>query len=125
MGGIIVLLLFYAITLWASLMLAECQETDGVKHPTYRAAVKHILGGQRSADVLPMCIDCAATFSSHCVICCASSCTISCHCCCPRLACPAREHTGPGDAIVITIFQHLNLILSSIGYTVAAGQSLR
>jgi hypothetical protein len=32
---------------------------------------------------------------------------------------------GPGNAIIISIFQYLNLILSSIGYTVAAGQSLR
>jgi hypothetical protein len=32
---------------------------------------------------------------------------------------------GPGNAIIISIFQYLNLVLSSIGYTVAAGQSLR
>lgn len=38
------LLVFYGITLWSSLLLAECHETDGMKHPTYRAAVKHVLG---------------------------------------------------------------------------------
>lgn len=32
---------------------------------------------------------------------------------------------GPGHTIAITIFQFVNLVLSSIGYTVAAGQSLR
>jgi amino acid permease len=46
-GGIFILLLFYVITLWSSLMLAECQETNGVKHPTYRAAVLHVLGEQQ------------------------------------------------------------------------------
>jgi hypothetical protein len=46
-GGIFTLLLFYVITLWSSLMLAECQETNGVKHPTYRAAVLHVLGEQQ------------------------------------------------------------------------------
>lgn len=45
-GGIFILLLFYVITLWSSLMLAECHETNGVKHPTYRAAVLHVLGEQ-------------------------------------------------------------------------------
>lgn len=43
-GGIITLLLFYGITLWASLLLTECHETGGMKHPTYRSAVLHILG---------------------------------------------------------------------------------
>lgn len=74
-GGILVLLLFYAITLWSSLMLAACQEHDGMRHPTYRSAVLHIL--------------------------------------------------GPGNAAVLTLFQYLNLVLSAIGYTVAAGQSMR
>jgi hypothetical protein len=43
-GGIAALLLFYAITLWSSLLLTCCHETGGVKHPTYRSAVLHILG---------------------------------------------------------------------------------
>jgi hypothetical protein len=43
-GGIITLLVFYAITLWSSLLLTECHETGGMKHPTYRSAVLHILG---------------------------------------------------------------------------------
>lgn len=43
-GGIVTLLVFYAITLWASLLLTECHETGGMKHPTYRSAVLHILG---------------------------------------------------------------------------------
>uniref|UniRef100_A0A383V4H3 Amino acid transporter transmembrane domain-containing protein n=1 Tax=Tetradesmus obliquus TaxID=3088 RepID=A0A383V4H3_TETOB len=74
-GGIFILLLFYVITLWSSLMLAECHETNGVKHPTYRAAVLHVL--------------------------------------------------GPVHAAILALFQYFNLVLSSIGYTVAAGQSLR
>lgn len=45
-----VLLLFYVITLWSSLLLAECHETDGVKHETYRAAVRYILGASHSAQ---------------------------------------------------------------------------
>jgi amino acid permease len=48
-GGIITLLLFFAITLWSSLLLTECHETGGMKHPTYRSAVLHILGKQRGA----------------------------------------------------------------------------
>lgn len=43
-GGIITLLVFYGITLWSSLLLTECHETGGMKHPTYRSAVLHILG---------------------------------------------------------------------------------
>jgi hypothetical protein len=39
----------------------------------------------------------------------------------PTMVCAA----GPGNAFILTTFQYLNLILSSIGYTVAAGQSLR
>lgn len=74
-GGIITLLLFFAITLWSSLLLTECHETGGMKHPTYRSAVLHIL--------------------------------------------------GPGNAAILATFQYFNLVLSSIGYTVAAGQSLR
>ncbi|KAF8062023.1 AAP2 [Scenedesmus sp. PABB004] len=74
-GGVVVLLLFYVITLVSSLLLTECHETGGVKHETYRAAVKHVL--------------------------------------------------GPRHAAVLSLFQYLNLVLSSIGYTVAAGQSLR
>lgn len=54
-GGILVLLVFYGITLWSSLLLVECQETDGVKHPTYRAAVKHVLG--RCELVATHCIE--------------------------------------------------------------------
>eukprot|EP00882_Tetradesmus_deserticola_P013889 GHRQ01014752.1.p1 GENE.GHRQ01014752.1~~GHRQ01014752.1.p1 ORF type:complete len:208 (+),score=53.08 GHRQ01014752.1:469-1092(+) len=74
-AGIVILLLFYVITLWSSLLLAECHETNGVKHPTYRSAVLHVL--------------------------------------------------GPSHAAVLTLFQYFNLVLSAIGYTVAAGQSLR
>jgi hypothetical protein len=44
-GGIGTLLVFCAITAWASLLLTECHETGGVRHPTYRSAVLHILGG--------------------------------------------------------------------------------
>lgn len=43
-GGIVTLLVFYCITLWSSLLLTECHETGGMKHPTYRSAVLHILG---------------------------------------------------------------------------------
>lgn len=43
-GGVIVLVLFFWITLWSSLLLADMYEVDGVKHPTYRSAVLHILG---------------------------------------------------------------------------------
>lgn len=32
---------------------------------------------------------------------------------------------GPVHAVILALFQYLNLVLSSIGYTVAAGQSLR
>jgi hypothetical protein len=32
---------------------------------------------------------------------------------------------GPVHAAILTLFQYFNLVLSSIGYTVAAGQSLR
>jgi hypothetical protein len=35
------------------------------------------------------------------------------------------DAAGPGNAVILSIFQYLNLVLSSIGYTVAAGQSLR
>lgn len=44
------LLLFYAITLWSSLLLADCHDTNGVKHPTYRAAVMHVLGTSELAE---------------------------------------------------------------------------
>lgn len=117
MGGIIVLLLFYAITLWASLMLAECQETDGVKHPTYRAAVKHILGEQLQCARARVLASCARSLTASSRMPCAATHVHACVRFAPR--------AGPGDAVVITIFQNLNLILSSIGYTVAAGQSLR
>jgi hypothetical protein len=40
---------------------------------------------------------------------------------CLFLAMPA----GPMHAAILTLFQYFNLVLSSIGYTVAAGQSLR
>ena len=42
--GVIVLVLFFVITLWCSLLLAEMHEVDGVKHPTYRSAVLAVLG---------------------------------------------------------------------------------
>jgi hypothetical protein len=40
---------------------------------------------------------------------------------------PSREttHQGPGSAVAVTICQVLNLVLSAIGYTVAAGESLK
>eukprot|EP00879_Flechtneria_rotunda_P006672 GHRR01007012.1.p1 GENE.GHRR01007012.1~~GHRR01007012.1.p1 ORF type:complete len:285 (+),score=58.74 GHRR01007012.1:338-1192(+) len=74
-GGMAMLVLFYAVSAWCSLLLVECHETDGVRHPTYRAAALQILGYK--------------------------------------------------SAVAVSIFQALNLVLSSIGYTVAAGQSLR
>jgi hypothetical protein len=46
-GGISVLLVFYAITICSCMIFAECHETDGIRHSTYRSAVKHILGGQQ------------------------------------------------------------------------------
>lgn len=33
--------------------------------------------------------------------------------------------SGPGSAVAVTICQLLNLVLSAIGYTVAAGESLK
>jgi hypothetical protein len=45
-----------------------------------------------------------------------------------NLACAAFPPVcavGPGNAAILATFQYFNLVLSSIGYTVAAGQSLR
>jgi amino acid permease len=63
MGGIITLLVFFAITLWSSLLLTECHETGGQKHPTYRSAVLHVLGK-------------AVAVCSHCLLACCSTHTI-------------------------------------------------
>jgi hypothetical protein len=56
-GGVIVLVLFFWITLWSSLLLSDMYEVDGVKHPTYRSAVLHILGEpcQPQQQVLGRC----------------------------------------------------------------------
>lgn len=43
-GGLVSLLLFYAISLWCSLMLAAVYKVDGHRHPTYSQAVLSILG---------------------------------------------------------------------------------
>jgi amino acid permease len=45
-AGVIVLVLFFIITLWCSLLLSEMHEVNGVKHPTYRSAVRGVLGKQ-------------------------------------------------------------------------------
>lgn len=133
-GGIIALLVFYAITLWASLLLTECHETGGQKHPTYRSAVLHILG-----KAVPVCSHCSAPAQLLLLytldqgvreggptapLCSARHAGIVTAC----LMQPSHNTlctAGPGNAFVLTTFQYLNLILSSIGYTVAAGQSLR
>jgi hypothetical protein len=119
-GGIACLLVFYAITLWSSLLLTECHETDGVKHETYRAAVRYILGEAHTGRGGGVVLWGAAPSQGG-------------PCLKLRLPPPApappplrpHTHTGPGNAAILSLFQYLNLILSSIGYTVAAGQSLR
>lgn len=50
-GGIISLLLFYAISLWCSLMLTAVYKVNGRRHSTYSEAVLYILG-RRSSRVL-------------------------------------------------------------------------
>jgi hypothetical protein len=125
-GGISCLLVFFAITLWSSLLLTECHETEGMKHPTYRSAVLHILGECRQQHsphftlqqlTLPVCTrHFRGSYVAHLL-------------CMPQLQLLCCTHlllaAGPGNAFVLTSFQYLNLILSSIGYTVAAGHSLR
>jgi hypothetical protein len=143
-GGIFILLLFYVITLWSSLMLAECQETNGVKHPTYRAAVLHVLGEQQQQQHFDVLL--RARHRTVAATLCqqqhlhgnlsgparSAYAAATCHCCLPvTLSCivtlcgfPAVL-AGPVHAAILTLFQYFNLVLSSIGYTVAAGQSLR
>lgn len=44
-AGIIILVLFFIITWCASMLLTDMYEVEGVKNPTYRQAVLHVLGG--------------------------------------------------------------------------------
>lgn len=44
LGGIISLVLFFAVTLVCSFMLSDMYEYDGVKHGTYGDAVVNVLG---------------------------------------------------------------------------------
>jgi len=44
LGGIVSLVLFFAVTMWCSFMLSDMYEYDGVKHGTYGDAVVNILG---------------------------------------------------------------------------------
>ncbi len=43
-AGLSLLVLFFVVALWASLMLTEVYEVGGKTHSTYRQAVLHILG---------------------------------------------------------------------------------
>lgn len=47
-GGLTSLLLFYAISMWCSLMLAGVYKVHERRHPTYSAAVSGILGRRSS-----------------------------------------------------------------------------
>lgn len=50
-GGMLSLVLFYAISLWCSLMLTAVYKVNGVRHTTYSQAVLGILG-RRDSTVL-------------------------------------------------------------------------
>jgi hypothetical protein len=88
-------------------MLSDMYEYDGVKHGTYGDAVVNILGERASRSGM--------------------RCSSSQFFWWPHLAPPhsRHPHPGPGSAVAVTVCQILNLVLSAIGYTVAAGESLK
>lgn len=44
-AGLVLLVVFAAITYWTTLLLIDCYEYKGVRHATYFDAVKHMLPG--------------------------------------------------------------------------------
>jgi Transmembrane amino acid transporter protein len=74
-GGIIALVFFYAVSLWAAIMLTEVYCVNGRRHTRYKFAVYWIL--------------------------------------------------GPKHSFILSLAQHANFVLTTIGYQIAGADSMR
>jgi hypothetical protein len=144
LGGCVALVAFFLVTVWCSFMLSDMYEYDGVRHPTYGDAVVNVLGGWggtgrlRGGGRLHACVCRRSALGSN------GEPVLSVR----RLGLGSvievlqRTSRGPnqssppvdpltplppgrGSAFAVTSCQLLNLVLSAIGYTVAAGESLK
>ena len=102
-AGPICLIVFFAVSMWSSHLLARLYCVDGIEFARYHHAVQHILVGP-----------CRGCLVSHCVHHAGAgvSCPLRHRRLCATAACVLQGRPG---AIAISIFQLLNLVLSDIG----------